>query len=159
MKRSKYFPVLFLSFALILLSSCEEQEGVSVVGISGIRLRGFHDGVLAMDVTLGIRNRMKHAVVVRGLKAKVFFGKTEAGTIAVSKKIRILAEEEKNYTVPVEVTIHKPGDLITSILEAAGNREKRELYLKGVLKIRSGVLCKRIPFDEKRKIHAGNLLF
>jgi len=93
------------------------------------------------------------------LKAKVFFGKTEAGTIAVSKKIRILAEEEKNYTVPVEVTIHKPGNLITSILEAAGNREKRELYLKGVLKIRSGVLCKRIPFDEKRKIHAGNLLF
>ncbi len=159
MKRSKYFLTLSLLLALIMLSSCEEQESVAVEGISGIRIKGFHDGMLSMNVTLRIRNSMKRTVVVRGLRATVFFGETEAGTITVSEKIRIRAEEEGKYTVPVEVTIHKPGNLVMSILEAAENSEKRELYLKGVLKIRSGILCKRIPFDEKRKIHTENLLF
>jgi LEA14-like dessication related protein len=151
MKRH-YRPFIILLFFLLLFSSCEEENEVVVKHISGISVTGFREGVLVLRVTLLISNDMNRMVVVRGLKASVFYGETEAGRIKLSEKIKIPAHSEKKYKIPVEITLHDLGDLGATLLQSAVSGEKKELHLKGVMKIRSGILCKRIPFDEQRMI-------
>jgi LEA14-like dessication related protein len=108
--------------------------------------------VLKLDVGLLIDNQSKRVVVVRGLKAQVLFGDEEAGKISVTKKIRIVAEAEEEYRVPVEIELQDLGKLSRALFYPSANGKKKAFHLRGVLKIRSGILCKRIPFDEKKVV-------
>jgi LEA14-like dessication related protein len=153
MKKQLSLPLTLL-FVALFLSSCEEENGVEVKGITGISVTGIHKGVVSLYVKLLISNGMKHQVVVRGLKATVLYGETAGGEIRVTEKIRIRPRSEKSYEIPVEISLHDLGNLGIAFLRSAVNQEKKELHLQGVLKIRSGILCKRIPFDEKQKISA-----
>ncbi len=150
--KNHYRPFVFFLFFLLLFTSCEEENEVAVKHISRVSVTGFRKGVLGLRVTLLISNDMNRMVVVRGLKATVYYGETEAGRIMMSEKIKIPAHSEENYKIPVEITLRDLGNLGATLLQSAVSGEKKELHLKGVLKIRSGILCKRIPFDEQRMI-------
>ncbi len=139
--------------AFSLLTSCDKEGGVEVKGINGIHVTGIHEGVLSMKADLLIHNSTNHKVVVRKLDATVFYGGAEGGTITVTEKIRMPAHSEQVYAVPVDVTLSHLGSMIKAFVESAVNRQKKELHLRGTLKVRSGILLKKIPFDEKQKIN------
>ncbi len=138
--------------ALFLLSSCERRGDVEVERISRIGVTGFQDGILSLKVTLLIRNTTKHPMVVRKMTATVFYGETEGNDIRVTRKIRIPPHTEEEYVIPVEITLYNVGSLVKAFVESAVNGQKKEFHLRGTLRIRSGVLFKKIPFDEKHLV-------
>ena len=154
MKKSPLLPLLVWILVFPLLSSCDRQGGVEVKGISGITIDGLHQGALSMKVALMIHNGTKHKVVVRKLVATVYYGETEGGEITVTDKISMPARSEKTYTVPVEMTISNVGNLLKAFVVSAAHGQKKELHIRGMLKVRSGILYKKIPFDEKQVIGA-----
>ena len=146
------YPLILSFFIVFLTTSCDEGGGVEVKDISAVKITGFRESVLKLDVGLLIDNQSKRVVVVRGLKAQVLFGDEEAGKISVTKKIRIVAEAEEEYRVPVEIELQDLGKLSRALFYPSANGKKKAFHLRGVLKIRSGILCKRIPFDEKKVV-------
>ncbi len=137
--------LLFLTGVLmtLVMTSCDEQGTVELTGITGLKVKGISEGVLKMEVDLRLRNTTRHNIVVRGLDAGIWYDGHEAGEVTVREKVRILKDQEAVYPVPVEVKLRGVGNMMQHLFR---NGRPEDIRLKGILKVRSGPFCRKIPF-------------
>ncbi len=120
-----------------------------MTGVRNVRISGWREGKMLVTVDVMLRNTRHRTLVVRGMEASLMVGGKEAGGVVLKKKIKIPGEKEALYHVPLEIRLQGVGNALKSLWDGSGG----QMHLKGIIKVRSGIFCRKIPFDE-RTLHS-----
>ncbi len=143
---------LYLLFLGLIITGCSENIDVRPGKVSGITVREIHNGFFLLDVKMYMENNTTHKIVVRKLSSDVFVESEKIGTVTTQEKVTIMPDSEKEYKVPVKVSHENPGKIGRILLNSVFHGRRLKLEMRGILYIRSGIIIKKIHFDEKQEV-------
>ena len=145
------FSLLFVFSLGWVLTGCSDID-VQPGKISKITVRKIGDGVILLDVDIAIVNHSTRKIVVRQLSSDIFLETEKIGNVTTEEKVFISSSTEQIYRVPVKVEHENIGKIGKVLVGSVFHGGRIELEMKGVLQIRSGIILKKIRFDQKQKV-------
>ena len=142
----------FVLLLLVLLTGCTGEIEVHPGKISEVSVKEFHDEIILLDVIMSIENKSSHKIVVRKLTSDIFVASDKIGTVTTEEKVIITPESVGEYRVPVKIEHEDFGKITKSLLASVFHGGRIDMEMKGVLYVRSGLLFKKIRFNEKQQV-------
>jgi len=138
-------------FLFLLVVSCSTFEEVRIGPATGIEINGFSGKQVSFKVMVNIENPNRQSFTLRTLDLDVSLNGTYIGQIKSTEKVNIPKRSGKVYTFPLSAELES---LSLSVLALADLFLHRyiDVELKGMAKIKSGIMRKKIPVNEEGKI-------
>ena len=144
--------VLAISFLVFLfLASCSPVEEVRIGPATGIEINGFSGNQVSFKVMVNIENPNRHSFTLRTLDLDVLLNGIYVGKIKSTEKVNIPKRSSEVYTFPLSAELKSLSLGVFALTDLFLHRYI-DVELKGMAKINSGLMRKRIPVNEQEKI-------
>jgi len=138
--------ILAISFFVFLFFvSCSTFEEVRIGPATGIEINGFS------GVMVNIENPNRQSFTLRTLELDVSLNGTYIGQIKSTEKVNIPKRSGKVYTFPLSAELESSSFNVLALTDLFLHRYIN-VELKGIAKINSGLMRKKIPVNEQEKI-------
>jgi LEA14-like dessication related protein len=136
-----YQLILILSIALI---SCDNIEELNLVGQPQVKVRGFDDGAVMLDLLLEINNPNARTFRVKKADFNIFLNGAAVGNSHLDKAISIKANSSKTYAFPMKIKLKSEELSLSSLLGTLFKKQMR-LKVEGDIKAGSLFISQKFP--------------
>jgi len=144
--------ILAISFFVFLFFvSCSTFEEVRIGPATGIEINGFSGKQVNFKVMVNIENPNRQSFTLRTLELDVSLNGTYIGQIKSTEKVNIPKGSGKVYTFPLSAELESSSFNVLALTDLFLHRYIN-VELKGIAKINSGLMRKKIPVNEQEKI-------
>ncbi|MCD6564394.1 MAG: LEA type 2 family protein [Bacteroidales bacterium] len=144
--------ILAISFFVFLFFvSCSTFEEVRIGPATGIEINGFSGKQVNFKVMVNIENPNRQSFTLRILELDVSLNGTYIGQIKSTEKVNIPKRSGKVYTFPLSAELESSSFNVLALTDLFLHRYIN-VELKGIAKINSGLMRKKIPVNEQEKI-------
>jgi len=144
--------ILAISFFVFLFFvSCSTFEEVRIGPATGIEINGFSGKQVNFKVMVNIENPNRQSFTLRTLELDVSLNGTYIGQIKSTEKVNIPKRSGKVYTFPLSAELESSSFNVLALTDLFLHRYIN-VELKGIAKINSGLMRKKIPVNEQEKI-------
>jgi len=144
--------VLAISFFIFLfLASCSPFEEVRIGPATGIEINGFSGNQVSFNIMVNIKNPNRQSFTLHTLDLNVSLNGTYIGQIKSTEKVNIPKRSGKVYTFPLSAELESSSFNVLALTDLFLHRYIN-VELKGIAKINSGLMRKKIPVNEQEKI-------
>jgi LEA14-like dessication related protein len=138
-------------FLFLLVVSCSTFEEVRIGPATGIEINGFSGKQVSFKVMVNIENPNRQSFTLRTLDLDVSLNGTYIGKIKSVEKVNIPKRSGKVYTFPLSAELENLSLSVIALADLFLHRYI-DVELKGMAKIYSGLMRKKIPINEQEKI-------
>jgi LEA14-like dessication related protein len=138
-------------FLFLLVVSCSTFEEVRIGPATGIEINGFSGKQVSFKVMVNIENPNRQSFTLRTLDLDVSLNGTYIGQIKSTEKVNIPKRSGKVYTFPLSAELENLSLSVIALADLFLHRYI-DVELKGMAKIYSGLMRKKIPINEQEKI-------
>jgi LEA14-like dessication related protein len=136
-----YKLVLILSITLL---SCDAIEELNLVGQPEVKVRGFDNGEIMLDLLLEINNPNSRSFKVKKANFSIFLNGASVGDSHLENTIKINANSSKTYAFPMKVKLKAEELSLSSLLGTLFNKQMR-LKIEGDIKAGSLFITQKFP--------------
>ncbi|MBN1118102.1 MAG: LEA type 2 family protein [Bacteroidales bacterium] len=151
MRFFKHF-YLLLIILLPLVSSCGNVEEIVIGEPKEVKVHGFEDNYLVIDVALPVDNPTLHKISIREMDVRVSLNGRYLGKLIVDERLVLKPKSNTVYQIPVKIRM-------ANILETAflmmnlKKGQTSELNFEGEVKARTLFFLKTVEINETRKVN------
>lgn len=147
--KKRIFAISF--FVFLFLVSCSPVEEVRIGPATGIEINGFSGKQVSFKVMVNIENPNRQSFTLRSLDLDVLLNGMYIGKIKSTEKVNIPKWSSKVYTFPLSAELKSLSLSVFALADLFLHRYI-DVELKGIAKINSGLMRKKIPINEQEKI-------
>lgn len=147
--KKRIFAISF--FVFLFLVSCSPVEEVRIGPATGIEINGFSGKQVSFKVMVNIENPNRQSFTLRTLDLDVLLNGRYIGKIKSTEKVNIPKRSSKVYTFPLSAELKSLSLSVFALADLFLHRYI-DVELKGMAKINSGLMRKKIPINEQEKI-------
>lgn len=138
-------------FVLPLILSCGNLENIEIGEPQNIKVRGFEDNYLLVDVELPVNNPSFYTINISDMDVRVFLNDRFLGKLIIDEKIKIKPKQSTIYKLPVKIRI---ANILGTAFIMMNMKKGKEAAVKfeGEVKARSFLLFKTIEINETRNV-------
>lgn len=136
-----YKLVLFLSITLL---SCDAIEDLNLVGQPEVKVRGFDNGEIMLDLLLEINNPNSRSFRVKKANFSIFLNGAAVGNSHLDNSITINANSSKTYAFPMKIKLKAEELSLSSLLGSLFKKQMR-LKVEGDVKAGSFPISQNFP--------------
>lgn len=140
-----------LAILLPFLVSCGNFENIEIGEPQNIKVRGFEENYLLIDIDLPINNPTVHFINVTELDVRVFLNDRYLGKLIIDERIRLKPKQSNTYKLPVKIRI---ANILSTAFIMMNLKKGQEAKIKfeGKVKARSLFFFKTIEISETQKV-------
>ncbi|MCK4630335.1 MAG: LEA type 2 family protein [Bacteroidales bacterium] len=138
-------------FVFLFLVSCSSVEEVRIGPATGIEINGLSGKQISFKVMVKIENPNRQSFTLRTLDLDVLLNGTYIGKIRSIEKVNIPKRSSQVYTFPLSAELKSLSFSVFALTDLFLHRYI-DVELKGMAKINSGLMRKKIPINEQEKI-------
>ncbi|MEA3317308.1 MAG: LEA type 2 family protein [Bacteroidota bacterium] len=147
MKNKIYFIIFFLA----LLNSCAMYRSVDVGDISDVDFNGLKNNKISVDISIPIENNNFYPIKIKSVDLELYLDNNYFGKISNSKKIKISANSNKTYSLPVDIEIENVFSGAMKMLQLS-NSKNLNIKIKGDVKARGLIFVREMKINEEKLI-------
>ena len=133
------------------LTACFNLKEPQVKGVNNVKIIGVKDGEITMSFDVRIKNDNNIDLKVTKLDLDVTVNGTKLGKAILIDKLVIEKNQEKTYTVPINIKLDsEQGSLFTMLLGFMGNTPKVEV--NGSVSAKAYGITKTVPISYSPKL-------
>ena len=148
MKKRIFKLIVFLFF---FVASCSPVEEVRIGPATGMEISGFSGKQVSFKVMIKIENPGRQSFALRTLDLDVLLNGIYIGKIKSTEKVIIPKRSGKVYTFPLSAELRSLSLSVFALTDLFLHRYI-DVELKGMAKINSGLMRKKFPINEQKKI-------
>ena len=148
MKKRIFELLVFLFFFVV---SCSPVEEVRIGPATGIEINGFSGKQVSFKVMVNIENPNRQSFTLNTLDLDVLLNGIYIGKIKSTEKVNIPKRSGKVYTFPLSAELNSLSLSVFALADLFLHRYI-DVELKGMAKINSGLIRKKILINEQEKI-------
>jgi len=138
-------------FLFLFVVSCSPVEEVRIGPATGIEINGFSGKQVSFKVMVNIENPNRQSFTLRNMDLDVLLNGTYIGKIKSTEKVNIPKRSSKVYTFLLSAELESISLSVFALADLFLHRYI-DVELKGMAKINSGLMRKKIPINEQEKI-------
>ncbi len=147
--KKRIFAISF--FVFLFLASCSPVEEVRIGPATGVEINGFSGKQVNFKVMVNIENPNRQSFTLRTLYLDVSLNGTYIGQIKSTEQVNIPKRSSKVYTFPLSAELESSSLSVLTLADLFLHRYI-DVEIKGMAKINSGLMRKKIPVNEQEKI-------
>jgi len=124
--------------------SCDTIEELNLVGQPEVKVRGFDNGTIMLDLLLEINNPNARNFHVKKADFSLFLNGAAVGNSNLDKGIIIKANSSKTYAFPMKVKLRSEELSLSSLLGTLFKKQMR-LKIEGDIKAGSFFISQKFP--------------
>lgn len=142
--------ILFVFIPLIY--SCGNFEEIEIGEPKEVKIRGFEDNFLIVDIALPVNNPTIHRVSIKEMDVRVFLNDKYIGKLLIDEKVSIKPKKDTVYNLPVKIRL--ANVLGTAFIMMNMNKgSQSEVRFEGEIKAKALMITKTIEIKESKKIN------
>jgi LEA14-like dessication related protein len=142
-------------FILLILTltflSCDSIEELSLVGQPDVKIRGFENGELALDLLLKIHNPNSRSFKVKNAKFTIAVDDSKVANSSMDKAISIKANSTEVYAFPMKVKLNG-DDINLGMLLSTLFKKQIHLKIDGDIKAGSFFISQKFPIEWEENV-------
>lgn len=149
-RKSLIYAICFLVL-LPLAISCGSFEDIEIGEPNEVKVRGFEENLLVVDVSLPVSNPTLHSIILQDVDMRVYLNDKYIGKLMLDDKVKIKPKSSEVYHLPVKVRMANVlgTAFIMMNLKKGSNPSVR---FEGEVKAKSMLIKKTIHVDETKDI-------
>ncbi|MCH7658133.1 MAG: LEA type 2 family protein [Bacteroidetes bacterium] len=147
--KKQIFAIFFIAFLFFV--SCSPVEEVRIGPATGIEINGLSGKQISFKVMVKIENPNRKGFTLHTLDLDVLLNGIYIGQIKSTEKVKIPERSSQVHAFPLSVELKSLSLSIFTLMNLFLHRYI-DVELKGMAKINSGLMRKKIPINEQEKI-------
>jgi LEA14-like dessication related protein len=133
---------------IALITGCTPKfQDIKLNGISKVEYKGLKDGVVKLNLAVGIENPNPRKITVKEVEFKSWINSRELGTIKVQDRVVIFPSSSQTYSIPVELTLRSSADALKLMI--SGEKMLTMITIEGFVKGGSFPVAKKIKIPRQ----------
>lgn len=134
-----------------LLVSCGNFEQIEIGEPKDLKLRGFQDNYLLVDVAIPIENPTLHHITLREMDVKVFLNNQYIGKLLIDETVKIKPKSDEIYQLPVKIRL---ANILSTAFIMMNMKPgvSADLRFEGEVVAGTRIFKKSLPIKESRKV-------
>jgi len=154
-KSNKYHIGIIIWSFCFLLSACTDFKEIEVGSPTAIIVKSIKDNKINADLSIPISNPNNLKFKITQINLDVIVNENYLGKITTGKNVLIPANSNENHLFNLNLEVKSIAKGIISIINVFGSG-KVKVESKGYIKIRSGLIVKSLPVENKTSIKVRN---
>lgn len=138
---------LFFSLLTIFLSSCVDYKDVEIVGIKDIKVEKIDQSGVKATISLQVKNPNNYKISVVGSDLDLYVNGNKLGKAELKDKIKLKKNSNDVHVFRVESNFKDAGMALLPSLLTAITKGSVQLKIKGTIKGKAFLVCKKIPVE------------
>ncbi len=148
----KLIYITVFGFIGLILSGCGIYKPVTVGKIKAIRLVSLNFEEITFKLIIPVENPNGYKFRIVGSEVEIALNDKQLTNITVEDDVEVPKKFNGEIEVPVKVKLKGMFDAGTIAIVELFNKRGTELTIKGYVKVKAGIISKKIKIDEKSNV-------
>jgi LEA14-like dessication related protein len=143
--------LFFILITSLFFTSCGNFEGITLGELKEVKVSGFEDNFLKLNVTVPIDNPTVHRINIKEIDVRVFINQQYIGKLMVDEHILIRPKSEEIYSLPVKIRL---ANILNTafIMMNLSKGQQVQFGFEGNIAVRTMLITRNIEIKETRSI-------
>lgn len=147
MKVNRFIAAFVLILMILMVGCATKFQDIKINGINKVEYNGLKDGVVKLNLAVGIENPNSKRVTVKEVEFKSWIKNRELGTVRVKNRIEVPPNSSQIYSIPVEVKLNSSADALKLMI--SGEKILTMITVEGFVKGVSFPVVKKIKIPRQ----------